>query len=706
MERESFSSHEVADILNTSFIPIKVDRESRPDIDEIYMNYVSATTGHGGWPLNVFLTPDLKPVFGGTYWPGPNTSSALTRRASNASEQPLTFQDILERVQEAWETQRDRCLADAADITDQLQAFAAEGIHSHSSVHVRGADTSEGDPFEPLELELIDDAFSHFVSRYDSTYGGFSAAPKFPTPTTLTFLLRIGASINHPSTHTRFGFPPPVPDIIGERSCATAAQMALHTLLAMSRSGTRDHLGHGFHRYSVTRDWNLPHFEKMLYDNTQLLGSYCDAWALGRNPEVLGTIYSLVEYFTNADSPIVRPEGGWYSSEDADSHASPSSGAAGSHDEKKEGSYYVWTYKEFQQILGERDATILARHFGVKPDGNVPAEYDVHDEMLSQNVLHIAATPSVLAKEFGVPEDNIVKIVKSGKAKLAEYRNTQRGRPDVDTKIIAAWNGLAIINLCRAAHTLTTIDSTRAKRCREAAEKGAAFLLSSMYDSTTGRLTRVYNISTNQEDQNTAFVDDYAYLTLAAISLYDLTASQKYLDWAVKLQSYLDAHFLANTSGGYFQAASSPEQIMRLKPGTDNTTPSPNGLVASNLLYLASYDQDNAETYIQKARSVLDAFAVEIIQHPFLYVSLLSAMVMEQVGVKSLLVPIDMDEKEAMKLKGWGRTVVRTGGIQRVMICEKETKVCRELRDGELQGEWEDLSRGETPFDIANKRGD
>ncbi|KIW45982.1 uncharacterized protein PV06_01678 [Exophiala oligosperma] len=695
MERESFSAPEVADLLNKFFIPIKVDRESRPDLDDIYMSYVTATTGSGGWPLNVFLTPDLKPVFGGTYWPGPSTSSTI-KQATPGDDAPVTVIDILHKMRDVWTTQREKCIQSSIDITNQLRAFAAEGIHSQTNAQSQGNDS---DPAEPLEVDLLDDALEHFISRYDPVHGGFSAsvtAPKFPTPSNLTFLLRIGAAIAQPSTHTRFGFCSPVPGILGTPSCTKAASMSLHTLLAMSRSGLRDHLGYGFHRYSVTPDWNLPHFEKMMCDNAQLLGCYCDAWALGRDPEILGTIYNLVEYFTNTDSPIVAPQGGWYASEDADS--SPSipklaNGVPSSSDDKKEGAYYVWTYKELQAILGhERNAAaIVARHFAVKPDGNVPAEHDIHDEFLSQNVLHIEATPSVLAKEFGVPEEEIVQVIKSGRSKLLEYRKSRREQPSIDTKILASWNGLAIAALARAANTLATIDKTRARACQEAAEKAATFIRKEMYDESTGRLSRTPD--SNKTAATAAFVDDYAYMILGLLALYDLTLAQPYLDWSVQLQNYVDGHF-ASATGGYFQAEASSEQIIRLKPGTDNSLPSPNGIICTNLLYLASYCQgassppdgpnnNNNNNYQAKAKAVLDAFAVEIIQHPFLFVNLLACVVMEQVGAKTLIAPMTTRDSQLRRLKGWGRTVVK-GLVPEVMICTREG-VCRPLKQSDLE---------------------
>lgn len=706
MEKESFSSTEVAEVLNNNFIPIKLDRESRPDLDEIYMNFVTATTGHGGWPLNVFLTPDLKPIFGGTYWPGPSSNISLPEGV-DPEERPLNFLDVLNKMLDVWTNDRQRCLASADDVTQQLQEFALEGSYRSTQP---SSPTGSNEP-EPIDLDLLDDALEHFAAKYDSERGGFSESPKFPMPVNLRYLLRVGASLgadDGTNTNTRFGFPSPIPAILGKKACLTAASMAVRTLLAMSRSALRDHLGHGFHRYSVTPDWNLPHFEKMLYDNAELLAVYCDAWALSRNPEILGTIYDLVEYLTDLNSPIVRKDGGWYSSEDADSYPTLSK-----EGEKKEGAFYVWSMKEIYDTLGERDASILARHFGVKVDGNVPAKYDVHDELLNQNTLFVDATPSVLAKQFKLKEEEIVKVIKSGRSKLAEYRATKRSEPDVDDKVIAAWNGLAINALARASATLSTIDVARSQKCREGAIRGLEFVRSEMFNPETGKLTRIHNLHAAADDpaRDLAFIDDYANMIKAAIGVYDLTFEWQYLEFAFTLQATLDKHFLASTSGGYLQAAkvdpattTNVDQILRLKPGTDNTTPSPNGIVATNLLYLSSYaksapqlqnDLKLGDRLLTQAKGIIDAFAVEMLQHPFLYVTLLSAVVMESLGVRSLLVPPDMSMEEVQKrgLRGFSRTVVR--GLEgmrsgEIMICTKDG-VCRPLKEGDLDESLEEL---------------
>lgn len=499
MEKESFMSPEVASILNESFIPIKVDREERPDIDDVYMNYVQATTGSGGWPLSVFLTPDLEPVFGGTYWPGPNS-------ATLHGNDTLGFVEVLDKLREVWQSQQQRCRESAKEITRQLREFAEEGTHSNQGD--READ-------EDLDIELLEEAYQHFAGRYDSIHGGFSKAPKFPTPANLSFLLRLGI------------YPSAVSDIVGQAECANATAMAVRTLINMARGGIRDHIGHGFARYSVTSDWLLPHFEKMLYDQAQLLDVYVDAFKITHDPELLGAVYDLVTYLTTA--PIQSPMGGFYSSEDADSLPTPNDG------EKREGAYYLWTLKELTQVLGPRDAGVCARHWGVLPDGNIAPENDPHDEFMNQNVLSVKVTPRKLAKDFGLGEDEVVRVIKAAKQKMREHREARRVRPDLDDKIIVAWNGLAIGALAKCSVLFGEIESSRGLQCQEAAEQAVKFIKDNLVDKPTGKLWRIYR----DGSRGTApgFADDYAFLIHGLLNLYEATFNDSYLQFAEQLQS-------------------------------------------------------------------------------------------------------------------------------------------------------------------------
>ncbi|QSS49488.1 DUF255 domain-containing protein [Histoplasma capsulatum var. duboisii H88] len=636
MEKESFMSPEVAAILNKAFIPIKLDREERPDIDDVYMNYVQATTGSGGWPLNVFLTPDLEPVFGGTYWPGPHSSASSTL----GGEGQVTFIDILEKLRDVWQTQQLRCRESAKDITRQLQEFAEEGTYSKQSG--AGADGEED-----LEVELLEEAYKHFASRYDPVNGGFSRAPKFPTPANLSFLVNLSRFSNA------------VADIVGYEECAHALEMAIKTLISISRGGIHDHIGHGFARYSVTADWSLPHFEKMLYDQAQLLRVYTDAFDSAHDPELLGAMYDIAAYITSP--PVLSPTSGFHSSEDADSLPTPSD------TDKREGAFYVWTHKEFKQILGQRDADVCARHWGVLPDGNVERVNDPHDEFINQNVLHIQTTPGKLAKEFGLSEEEVVRIIKASTEKLREYRESKRVRPALDDKIIVAWNGLAIGALAKCSVVLDNVDRIKAQEFRLAAENAAKFIRQSLFDPASGQLWRIYR--GEERGDTPGFADDYAYLISGLIDLYEATFDDSYLQFAEQLQRYLNIYFLApgptatpspttttstststsidtttpqSSSAGYYttpstlhQTPTHPAPLFRLKAGTDASTPSPNGVIARNLLRLSTLLED--DTYRRLARDTVSAFAVEIMQHPFLFVGLLDAVVGLEVGVKGVV---------------------------------------------------------------------
>lgn len=550
MEKESFMSTEVAAILNKSFIPIKLDREERPDIDDVYMNYVQATTGSGGWPLNVFLTPDLEPVFGGTYWPGPNASS-LPRIGG---EGPIMFVEILEKMRDVWSTQQMRCKESAKEITRQLKQFAEEGTYSKVT-----ADSPEGE--EDLEVELLEEAYQHFVSRYDSVNGGFSRSPKFPTPTNLSFLIRLAR------------YPKTVGDIVGNEECVNATDMVVNTLIKMARGGIRDQIGNGFSRYSVTPDWSLPHFEKMLYDQALLLDVYVDAFGATHEPELLGAIYDLVAYITSP--PVLSKYGGFHSSEDADSRPTAND------TEKREGAFYIWTMKELQQILGHSDAEVCARHWGVHPDGNVARANDPHDEFMNQNVLAIHATPSTIAKEFGLSEDEVVRVLKASRQILREYRDRNRVRPDLDDKIIISWNGLAIGALAKASILLESIDEEKSKHCKDVAEGAVKFIRESLFEAETGQLWRIFRAGTRGDTPG--FADDYAYLTAGLLDLYSATFDDSYLQFAEKLQRKHCLHHpptpsLANPSQSTSTNTSSPstpEKRANPRPPPASTRPPP-----------------------------------------------------------------------------------------------------------------------------------
>ncbi|KFZ06969.1 hypothetical protein V501_06900, partial [Pseudogymnoascus sp. VKM F-4519 (FW-2642)] len=596
MEKESFENDEVAAILNKDFIPIKIDREERPDIDRIYMNFVQATTGSGGWPLNVFVTPTLEPVFGGTYWHGPHSNTPQLEL-----EDHVDFLGILSKLSQAWREQESRCRLDSAQILQQLKDFAAEGTLG-GGVAKTGAEPGAGG----LDLDVIDEAYQHLMSTFDTTNSGFGAAPKFPTPSKLSFLLRL--------PH----FPQPVLDVVGAEEVKSAQFMALSSLRAMARGGIHDHIGHGFSRYSVTADWSLPHFEKMLYDNAQLLHVYLDAFLGLQKPdaELLGVVYDLAAYLTSA--PIAREGGGFYSSQDADSFYRKGD------KETREGAYYVWTARELETLLPSGGAAeIVSAFFGVSPDGNVAPSHDVHDEFINQNVLRIASTPSQLASQFGISESEVVETIKSAKRTLLAHREAERVAPNLDDKIVCAWNGIAIGALARAGSSLREVDGEMSEKCLDAAIRAARFVRREMYDEDAKTLRRVWR---DGPGETAGFADDYAFLVEGLLELYEATFEDEWVRWADELQATQITHFLDPLSSGFFAtAAAAPHTILRLKDGMDASEPSTNGVSASNLFRLASLLGD--DKYEALAKETVGAFEAEIMQYPWLFGSFMPSVV-------------------------------------------------------------------------------
>ena len=606
MERESFCSPEVARLLNAAFVPIKVDREERPDLDAIYMQYVQASTGGGGWPLNVFLTPELEPVFGGTYFPGPNS---LTAGLSGGSVDSVGFLEVLEKMRNVWLRQEARCRASAQEITQQLRHFAEEGVHSHDGhPHKNGG----LDP-EHLDLELLEEAYEVMARGYDRENYGFGTSPKFPVAIKLRFLLQLGH------------WPRLIQDIVGHSECVDAQAMAIGQLRRMARGGIRDHVGYGFARYSVTADWSLPHFEKMLPDQALLLDAYLDAYLLTHDQEMLGAVHDLATYLTTP--PIQRTDGGFFSSEDADSPPSHSS------TDSREGAFYVWTRNELSSVLGADTADVFTRFYGVKVDGNVPQEYDAHDELLGQNVLVIATDPDTLSKNMNIPESQIVATLRSARQTLRNHRDATRPRPILDAKLVTAWNGLAIAALARAAAHLRRLNPDAARSWLDTATSAAKFLRDTMWDAATGTLWRVW--CDGARGNVRGFADDYVATAHAALELYAATFDTAWLRWADALADELVRRFAA-PEGGFYTAAGGAEGdgndlLLRLKPGMDNSEPSANALAASVLFRLASL-LGGDERYDKLARGTVLAFEPEIEHAPAGFPGLLGAVAWAHVG--------------------------------------------------------------------------
>ncbi|MBI2440169.1 MAG: thioredoxin domain-containing protein [Lentisphaerae bacterium] len=392
MERESFENEEIAAILNEHFVAIKVDREERPDIDRIYMTFVQATTGGGGWPLNVWLTPDLKPFVGGTYfppedrWGSPGLKSALRQ------------------IVAAWQKDSGKIIASADDITRQLQQFAVV----------------QADPNIKLEQALLDGGYQQLKASYEPRYGGFGPAPKFPHPVALNFLLRY---------HARTGAP-------------EALDMTLFTLRQMAAGGIHDHLGGGFHRYAVDNEWFVPHFEKMLYDQAQLAGAYLEAYQNTHDEFFAAVARDIIAYVLR---DLTGPDGQFFSAEDADS---PLPGNPADH---AEGAFYVWEHREIVEVLGREDAEVFNFHYGVQPNGNVAN--DPQGELRNKNILMVRRPLEETARKFARPPAQTSALLERAAVGLLATR-TNRPRPHLDDKTLTAWNGLMISALARAYQVL------------------------------------------------------------------------------------------------------------------------------------------------------------------------------------------------------------------------------------------------------------
>lgn len=626
MAHESFDDPRIAQLLNEHFIPIKIDREERPDIDRQYMDFLQATSGGGGWPLNVFVTPELEPVFGGTYWPGPKS-----KRAQGGG---TNFEQILLKVAQMWKEQEQRIRDSGKQITAQLKEFAKEGTLADEKT----IDTEDG-----LELDLIEEAYQHFKGRFDNRYGGFGGAPKFPTPVHLKALLRFGA-------HNRT-----VLDIVGDEEIAHARHMAVKTLDFMAKGGIKDQIGHGFARYSVTRDWSLPHFEKMLYDNAQLLPLYLDAYLATKSELFLDTVHDVATYMTT--KPLQSDLGGINASEDADS--SPS--AIDHH--KREGAYYVWTLDEFKEILTEEEAKVCAKYWNVQPDGNVDQRFDHQGELVGKNTLCVQYEPAELAKELDMSENDVKRIIQDGRQKLLAYREKNRPPPSLDDKIVSAWNGLAIGGLARASAALSSSSPDQSKAYLEGAEKAVNCIKNHLFVEESATLRRVYREGPGETQ---GFADDYAFLISGLIDLYETTFDSKWLEFADRLQQTQIKLFWDEKKYAFFSTPANQSDILvRTKDAMDSAEPSTNGTSAQNLFRLGSLLND--EKYEKMGKQTVKAFEVEIGQHPGLFSGIMASIIASKLGMKGLIVIGEGEAAEAALKKAResvrpNYTVLRVGG--------------------------------------------
>ncbi|KAL7818262.1 hypothetical protein V8C26DRAFT_51839 [Trichoderma gracile] len=629
MALESFNNPECAAVLNHSFVPIIVDREVRPDIDTIYMNYVQAVSNSGGWPLNLFLTPELEPVFGGTYWPGPS----VARRTEDHGDEPLDFLVILKKVRNIWKDQQARCRKEATEVIGQLREFAAEGTLGKRSITAPQQQqiapagwaapvsnqpaTKVGDSSavsSELDLDQLEEAYTHIAGTFDPVYGGFGLAPKFLTPPKLAFLLNL------------VNFPSPVQDVVGEAECKHALDMALDTLRKIRDGALHDHIGAtGFARCSVTPDWSIPNFEKMVTDNASLLQLYLEAWRKSggkEDSEFYDVVVELAEYLTSP--PIALPNGGFASSEAADSSAKKGDV------EKREGAYYLWTRREFASVVNAEDghiSPIVEAYWDVQEDGNVDEDHDPNDDFINQNILRIRKTPEELSKQFNVSVDTVKKNIEIARTALKKRREKERPHPDVDDKIVTGWNGLVVSALARTSTALKELSPEKSQKYLNKAKECVAFIKEKLWDEKNKILYRIWCEGRHTE----GFADDYAYLIHGLLDLYDVTGDESYVEFADELQKTQISLFYDPAGAFYSTTANSPHTILRLKDGMDTSLPSTNGVSVSNLFRLGELLQD--EKFTGYAWETINAFEAEMLQHPWLFPGLLGGVVVARLGL-------------------------------------------------------------------------
>lgn len=547
MEHESFEDAETARIMNENFVNIKVDREERPDLDSIYMDAVVGMTGQGGWPMSVFLTPDGVPFYGGTYFPN-------KRRYGMPA-----FTDVLMSIANAWQTQR----AEIGENGAQLRATLEQG---DLPAKLRGQDA--------LETGTLEEASENIYRAFDWEEGGWGGAPKFPQAMTLEFLIRR-------YTETRDEL---------------LLKMITLTLNKMGRGGIYDQLGGGFHRYSTDDHWGTPHFERMLYDNAQLARVYLHAWQITGDKFYKRLTTEILDYVARE---MTSPEGGFYSSQDADS-------------EGHEGKFFVWTPAEIRAALGGSTILIASSKpvvdntqlfldaYGVTEGGNFEGK----------NILHAARDPDVLAAMHHTTIEDVDTRLATARAKLFAARE-QRVKPARDEKVLTGWNGLMLAAFAEAARVLGSGQySVNSNRYTEIAKRNADFLLKNLTadggpwsetgssSSVVGRRSSLRLLRSYKDEQArlNGYLEDYANLAEGLLALYETTFDEKYFVAARELADVMLAHF-ADPRGGFFDTSDDHESLLtRPKNVQDNAVPSGNAMAATVLLKLGAYCGESAYT--------------------------------------------------------------------------------------------------------------
>ncbi|WKA53804.1 thioredoxin domain-containing protein [Planococcus shixiaomingii] len=567
MEEESFEDEEVAALLNNHFIAIKVDREERPDIDSIYMNVCQMLTGEGGWPLNVFLTPEQKPFYAGTYFP-------KTGKYGRPG-----MMDVLPQLLNIYKNDAERIADIAGKLTLALQP-------DNSSTQ------------DKIPFHVLNKAFSILESEFDQVYGGFGTAPKFPTPSMLLYLLRYSQVKANPK----------------------AFEMVKKTLSAIADGGIYDHIGYGFARYSTDQQWLVPHFEKMLYDQAQLLTVYTEAYLIKPDPLYKKIVYDTIEFI---EREMTHPKGGFYSGIDADS-------------EGKEGTYYVWSGTEIDSILGAEKAALYNEVYNITRQGNFEGK----------NIPNLISTNKPgIAEKHGLSTDELEKELENCRVLLLTKRQ-ERKYPHLDDKILTAWNGMCIAALAKAGAVFSEPSFIGL------AQKAAAFVDGELWQNDF-----LYARFRDGEAKHMGYLDDYAHLLAGQLELFLATGETVHIQKAVRLANLLFERFADTEFYGFFFTDKETEAlIVRDKSIIDSAMPSGNGIAIQQLWRLAKLTGDNE--LLTKTEQAMNSFADEAIRYPTAVLSLLTARMAFEADGKEVVVS-GTDEKMKLELYDFIRTTYR-----------------------------------------------
>jgi hypothetical protein len=596
MEHESFEDEQVAAVMNEFFVCIKVDREERPDIDQIYMSAVQLMTGRGGWPMNCICLPDQRPIYGGTYFRKNDWVSLLFNLADFYKQKP----------------------AEAEEYAVKL----TEGIKQYESIGF----VKEPAEYTKADLQTIVDNWKRY---FDPEEGGMGNAPKFPMPNNWQFLMRYAYLMND----------------------AEIAQTVMLTLKKMAYGGIYDHIGGGFARYSVDKIWHVPHFEKMLYDNAQLISLYSEAYTWKTNHLYKQVVNEVITFVLRE---LTSPDYGFYSALDADS-------------EGLEGKFYTFTKTEIETILGE-DAEIFCAYYNITDDGNWPEE--------QTNVLFRKGKELNLANKLGLPLEILTEKIELSRRKVFEARST-RVRPGLDNKILTSWNGLMLKGLCEAYRAFNNAEYL------DIALKNASFILESMVDEE-GRISRIYK---GENNDHIAFLDDYANLADALIALYEVTFDEKWLNKAQVLTDYAIVHFYDESHGLFYYTCDEDEQLIARKSEImDGVIPASNSVMAYNLKKLGLFFGD-AE-YSNISAQLLRNVAPHISKYGSAYSNWASLMLDEVLGTYEVAITGENAESFRTEMeKNYIPNKIILGGIKgslpllhdrfgdttRVFICRDKT---------------------------------